>query len=169
MTDIQEFCERFGACEKFRRWALDKCSDMAEVWEKTRPEWLVWVATRESVLDDCTLRLFACWSVRQVWHLLTDDRSRWAVETAERFARGEATKEELVAAEAAAWAATGAVAGVAEWAAARAAAWAAAARYAAGDAAWAVAGAVAGVAEWAAARAAGANYLRALPNPFTRG
>jgi len=136
MTDIQEFCERFGACEKCRRWALDNCADMAEVWEKTKPEWVLWIATRHGVLDDCTLRLLTCWSVRQVWHLLTDDRSRWAVETAERFARGEATKEELVAAEAAAWAATGAVAGVAEW---------------------------------AAARAAGANYLRALPNPFTRG
>ena len=56
---------------------------------------------------------------RTVWDLLTDDRSRKAVEVAERFANGEATERELDAA----------------WDAARDAAWAAA-RAAARDAAW---------------------------------
>ena len=61
------------------------------------------------------LRLWACWCIRNtsisggrtVWDLLSDPRSRNAVETAERFARGEATREEL----AAAWAAAGDAAG----------------------------------------------------------
>lgn len=51
------------------------------------------------------LRLSACWCVRQKWHLLTDERSRSAIEVAERFARGESTREELAAASAAAYSA----------------------------------------------------------------
>ena len=98
----------------------------------------IWAATCKGVLDDKTLRLFACKCVREVWHLLTDERSRKAVEVAELYAVGEATDEELAAAWDAAMAAT--------WAAARAAAWATArdaARAAAWAAAWAVAGAAA--------------------------
>lgn len=44
------------------------------------------------------LRLWACWCVRRVWPLLADERSRQAVIVAERFARGEATLDELSAA-----------------------------------------------------------------------
>jgi hypothetical protein len=64
------------------------------------------------------LRLFACWCARQVWHLLTDERSRTAVEVAERYARGESTAEELAAAWDAAWVAVRDAANAAAWAAA---------------------------------------------------
>jgi hypothetical protein len=113
-------------------------------------------------LDDRTARLFACWCVRNtpladgrvVWDLLTDERSRNAVEVAERYADGNATLKELTAARVAAWDAAGAAARtaarVAAWAAARAAA-----RAVARVAAWAVAGDAAG----AAARAAQIKHL----------
>src|SRR3972149_4428833 len=104
---IREFCDRFQPCRKGRDWALANCTDMADAWDKLEPAWLIWVATREGVLDDRTLRLWAAWCVRQVWRLVTDVRSRSAVETAERYAVGEATLGELTAARAAAWAALG--------------------------------------------------------------
>ena len=87
-------------------------------------------------------RLYVVWCVRQVQHLMSDQRSIDALDVAERYANGHATDAELETAGggagAAAWAAAWAAAGAAAGAAARAA-WAAA-RAAAGDAARAAAG-----------------------------
>ena len=74
-------------------------------------------------------RLYAVWCARQVKHLLIDQRSLNALEVAERFARGRATREELDAATAYAAYAADAVRGAAPAAAAAAAA-AAASSYA---------------------------------------
>jgi hypothetical protein len=100
-------------------------------------------------------RLFAVWCVRQQAHLLTDQRSKDALDVAERHALGKATDEELAAARGAAWAA-----GAAAWAAARAAravAWAA----------WAGAGTARDVAG-AAGAAAGAVARAAQTKEFLR-
>jgi hypothetical protein len=48
------------------------------------------------------LLLLGCGCCRRGWHLLTDERSRWAVETTEGYADGEADEEELEEASAAA-------------------------------------------------------------------
>jgi len=47
-------------------------------------------------------RLFGCAMLRQVWHHLIDERSQRAVEMAERFAEGQASREEMVQAREAA-------------------------------------------------------------------
>jgi hypothetical protein len=140
---ITEFCYKHKACREGREWALSLgIETMEELWllEDMKPDWRQWIAARPGVLTDRELRLFACWCVRQVWHLLQDDRSRNAVVIAERFANGEATTEELRAA--------------ADASAARAAASAAYARAAASAAARAAASAYASAAASAAARAA---------------
>ena len=69
---------------------------------------------------DRDIRLFSVWCARQVQHLMIDSRSTNALDVAERFANGKATKEELEAARDAAWVAS--VAASAAWAAASAAA-----------------------------------------------
>ena len=45
--------------------------------------------------DERKLRLLACAACRQVWDLLSDARSRYAVVVAERFADGQASLKEL--------------------------------------------------------------------------
>ena len=155
-----EFCSATSACADGREWALTQPT-MADVWDNCpRSDWLLWIADKiGNRPDDRTLRLFAVWCARNTplgdgrvtGDLLTDPRSIAALEVAERYANGRASREELAAAGDAAWDAARATAWDAAWDAARAA-WAAA---------WDAA--------WDAARAAQAKYLRTLvPNPFRK-
>ena len=67
----------------------------------TMLEWL----QANHLITDRKQRLLDCACVRRVWHLLTDERGRKAVEVAERFADGMAELDELREAQAAALAA----------------------------------------------------------------
>ena len=144
MDDVTaiEFCSQFDACDDGVDWCADNSlldGPMSALWEREdlKPDWRIWVATRKGVLSDRDARMFACWCARQVWHLLTDERSRAAVEVAERYANGDATKADLSAARAAAG-------------------------DAARDAAWYEAGDAAGDAAWDAQ----AQHLIEMGNPF---
>ena len=125
----------------------------------------LWVVCREGLIDAKTLRLFAVWCARSVEHLLTDERSRKAIDVAELCALGQATHEELAIAWAAARDARAAGDAARD---AAGAAWAArdagdAARAAARDAAWAAwAAGAAGAAAWDAARAANDAQVKQL-------
>jgi len=116
-------------------------------------------------------RLFAVWCARKVQHLMKDERSIMALDTAERFANGNATQKELTEAWAAARdAASGYAAWAASWAIARnvsvaaasvATAWATA-RNASWNVFWAAAkGVASGSADWSAAGSAAWTEARA--------
>ena len=124
MSALSDFLDKNDACNDGRDWALATgCQTVAELWlrDDLKPDWRVWLACR--VLPDNVLRKFACRCVREVWHLLTDERSRNSVEVAERHADGLATDDELTAAWAAARNAAMDAAKTAARAAARNAAW----------------------------------------------
>jgi len=166
MKTIKDFCHIHNACSKGRTWAIANCSTMQEAWDTAPdPSWVIWMATRQGVLTDRELRLFAVWCVRQAQHLLTDQRSITAIDVAERYANGEATDEELAAAWAAANAVPNAEVNAASWVAVNAAS-RAAARAAANTVSWAVFwDAARAAAPWSGARAAQAQWLRDNTKP----
>ena len=117
---------------------------------------MIWLLCRKEFMSDRDLRLFAVWCAREALILVDnpDPRSLAACDVAERFANGEATRQELGAAAEDAWAAA--------WNASRAA-WAARAARAAARAADAAADTLdaADAAAAAAADAADAAYAPA--------
>ncbi len=173
--NYSDWLKQFKPCDDGYRYARD-FQTLAEMWSDIKnPTWMIWLLNKAEIItcDDQRYRLFACWVARntpllgghKLWDLLVDDRSRNSVEVAERFARGEATTEELDAAwRAAKDAIRDAASNVACCAAkdnARAAA-----RSSAIDATWAVLFDAAGSGSMYAARSsamvAHADYLRGL-------
>ncbi|ABA60037.1 hypothetical protein UXJ26_06040 [Burkholderia multivorans] len=161
----QPFTEKDEDRESYIRFRHDAEIPLLDILKSNGLDDAIWTLRCVSGADR-DIRLFAVWCARKVEHLMQDQRSKDALDVAERFANGEATEEERAAAWAAARAAgdaAGDAAGAARdaaWVAARAAGDAAGdAAGAARDAAWVAAGAArdaAGAAAWAARDAAGA-------------
>ena len=128
---------RLEACNEAKTWASTQ-PDLETAWATCeRPDWMLWLLHNLGHQDPKNYRLFACWCARSTplqdgrttWGLLTDARSKRAVEVAERFAVGEVAEDERVKARA------GAAYAAAAYAAAAAADAAAYAAAAAADAA----------------------------------
>jgi len=102
------FLESLNPCKKGMA-EMSKAETLQHAWLTCqRSDWMLWALRNIGYTDERTLRLYACACVRgtpladgrTVWDLLTDARSKTAVEVAERFARGDATGQERHAAAA---------------------------------------------------------------------
>ena len=102
-SNLPRLLAKLGACDDARQWAASQ-PDLETAWANChRPDWMVWLLRNLHYENDRAYRLFARWCARSTplkdgrttWDLLKDDRSKRAVEVAERFANGEATRAEL--------------------------------------------------------------------------
>ena len=100
MKTIHELLTELNACEDARQWASDKTLETI-ISDCHRGDWLLWLAQKVDI-DIRLLTLAKARCAKTVYHLMNDDRSRKAVDVAERFGLGLATKEELAYAASAA-------------------------------------------------------------------
>lgn len=82
--------------------ADDEPLSFATILESNGLDDALW-CTRAAPEYDREWRLYAVWCARQVEHLLTNPRSKTAIDVAEKFANGQATEDELMAAGENAW------------------------------------------------------------------
>ena len=86
---MKQWLKQHNACKKGYDWAVQNCSTMQEVWDKAKPEWLIWVALR--ALTDRELHEFSLFCAESVRHLMTDPRSTNALDVKRRWLDGQAT------------------------------------------------------------------------------
>ena len=103
---LSTILSRLDACPDAREWAK-AYPDLQSAWTACqRSNWMLWLL-RRTVVDpnDPRYRLIAYDCAEAILHFVPvgEDRLRRAIEVARRFARGEATREELDAVGAAAW------------------------------------------------------------------
>ncbi len=106
-----DFLKANEACEEGFEFAIQECNSLTDCWNKAKPDWLVWLATRKNVLTDRELHEFMLASAESVKHLMKDQRSLDALSVKRRWLDGEATDEELKEAKRKAAAAAAAAAG----------------------------------------------------------
>jgi hypothetical protein len=102
MKTFKEYLHSVDACAAAIEWAGDKPIEQV-VTECHRGDWLLWLAKKCGVeLQPLTLAKGHC--ANTVRHLMSDERSVKAVDVAIAFGEGRATRDELDAATAAAYA-----------------------------------------------------------------
>ena len=85
---------KMGACEDAVAWVGDR--DITAAWaECQRADWMLWLAGRVVARPLVVLAACACARTALRYVLAGEDRPRVAIETAERWARGEATIAEV--------------------------------------------------------------------------
>jgi len=103
MNQVQTLFNKLSACGPAKEWAKGQ-TDLESAWINCkRSDWMIWLLRELKFKDAKFYRLYACWCVRNtpiengkvVWDLLTDIRSKNAVEVAENYIAGFATIEEL--------------------------------------------------------------------------
>lgn len=106
-TELQTKLRQLNACDDAIEWLGERSAEQAWA-ECERGDWMLWLIGKIEGKYTPAMRLCACEIVRTQLHLVPagEERPRIAIETAERYASGNATADELqeasVAAEAAA-------------------------------------------------------------------
>jgi len=102
--NILEILQRYNACFDAIKWVKAQTGTPQQIWESCkRGDWLLWIAARIGVGRKLVVTA-ACLCAREVLPRVTagEDRPLIAIETAERWTRGEADIAEVRAAAAAA-------------------------------------------------------------------
>ena len=100
-AELRQFLQAKSACAAAMDWLDDR--DSSQMWaECRRPDWLLWWAGQAVSRQDLVLAACDCAETALRFVPEGEDRPRLAIETARRWARGEATVKEVDAARAAA-------------------------------------------------------------------
>ena len=114
--------EKLNACKDAIEWAANQ-KNYKEAWQSCeRGDWMLWLAFKLNI-DDKKLTMAKVMCVKQVEHLMRDQRSRDALQSCIDYANGKITRNQINAAAddaAAAYAAYAAYAAAADYAAAAA-------------------------------------------------
>jgi len=101
MKKAKDIIKKFNPCQSAIDWLEDRTVEEM-VKDCHRGDWLIWLASKTKI-DLKTLTLARVKCVRTVQHLMTDKRSLDALDIAEKFANGDASKDELTTATAVAY------------------------------------------------------------------
>jgi len=102
--ELRQFLTSRDACPAAMDWLGDR--DSSQMWaDCERPDWLLWWAAHSVPRQELVLAACDCAELALRYVPKGEHRPRLAIETARRWARGEATVEEVRSADAAALAA----------------------------------------------------------------